>query len=201
MNRRCFSIIVLGPNVAGAVASAKGFSTKTAPPRPRSTLLKPARWVDCSGPITNEQMAGITLMDHPVNPNHPAPFDVRDNGWMGVCLTLDAPVTITPDKPVRLRYGLWIHPAVPAARKLDHQHEHPRGKRRGAQLEIDRAGRVADECLCRKPFGIPQLPCHLSRVRPNRPASCAGQISVEREPSLRGGYVCPVGHYISRGFV
>ncbi len=82
---------------------------------------KPARWVDYSGPITSEQTAGITLMDHPANPNHPAPFHVRDNGWMGVCLTLDAPVTITPDKPVRLRYGLWIHPAVPDAQKLDQQ--------------------------------------------------------------------------------
>jgi hypothetical protein len=40
---------------------------------------------------------------------------------MGVCLTLDAPVTITPDKPVRLRYGLWIHPDVPEAEKLDRQ--------------------------------------------------------------------------------
>ena len=29
---------------------------------------KPARWVDYSGPITNEQTAGITLMDHPANP-------------------------------------------------------------------------------------------------------------------------------------
>ena len=82
---------------------------------------KPARWVDYSGPITNEQTAGITLMDHPANPNHPAPFHVRDNGWMGICLTLDGPLTITPDKPVRLRYGLWVHPAVPDAQKLDRQ--------------------------------------------------------------------------------
>ncbi len=82
---------------------------------------KPARWVDYSGPITNEQTAGITLMDHPANPNHPAPFHVRDNGWMGVCLTLDGPVTITPDKPLRLRYGLWMHPDVPDAQKLDQQ--------------------------------------------------------------------------------
>ena len=82
---------------------------------------KPARWVDYSGPITNEQNAGITLMDHPGNPNHPAPFHVRDNGWMGVCLSLDTPLTITPDKPVRLRYGLWIHPGVPDFENLDRQ--------------------------------------------------------------------------------
>jgi hypothetical protein len=82
---------------------------------------KPARWVDYSGPITNEHTAGITLMNHPINPRHPAPFHVRDNGWMGVCLTLDAPLTVTPEKPLRLRYGLWIHPDVPDFEMLDRQ--------------------------------------------------------------------------------
>ncbi len=82
---------------------------------------KPARWADYSGPITNEHTAGITLMDHPKNPKHPSPFHVRDNGWMGACLTLDAPLTVTPEKPLRLRYGLWIHPGVPDAQKLDRQ--------------------------------------------------------------------------------
>ena len=82
---------------------------------------KPARWADYSGPITNEQTAGITLMDHPVNPGHPTPFHVRDNGWMGVCPTLDAPLTVTPEKPLRLRYGLWVHPGVPDAQMLDRQ--------------------------------------------------------------------------------
>ena len=80
---------------------------------------KPARWVDYSGMTSNEQAAGITLMDHPKNPTHPSPFHVRDNGWMGACLTLDGPVTITPDTPVRLRYALWIHPDVPDAQQLD----------------------------------------------------------------------------------
>ncbi|NUQ62586.1 MAG: PmoA family protein [Pirellulales bacterium] len=82
---------------------------------------KPARWVDYSGPITNEHTAGITLMDHPANPNHPAPFHVRDNGWMGISLTLEGPVVITAEKPLRLRYGLWIHPQIPDARKLGQQ--------------------------------------------------------------------------------
>ncbi len=82
-----------------------------------------ARWVDYSGPIANGQTAGITLLDHPVNPVHPAPFNVRDNGWMGPCLTLDGPLTITPDQPLRLRYGVWIHPEVPDAGTLDRQWE------------------------------------------------------------------------------
>ncbi len=40
---------------------------------------------------------------------------------MGACLTLDGPITITPGKPLRLRYGLWLHPDVPDAQKLDQQ--------------------------------------------------------------------------------
>lgn len=90
-------------------------------PGEAEAFRKPARWLDYSGPVTNQHAAGITLMDHPANPNHPSPFHVRNNGWMGICLTLDAPVTITADKPVRLRYGLWIHPDVPDAQKLDQQ--------------------------------------------------------------------------------
>ncbi len=82
---------------------------------------KPARWVDYTGPITNRQAAGIVLMDHPANPRHPAPFHVRDNGWMGVCLTLNEPLTIVPKEPLRLRYGLWIHAGVPDAAEIDRQ--------------------------------------------------------------------------------
>jgi hypothetical protein len=74
---------------------------------------KPARWVDYSGPITNQLRGGITLMDHPQNPGHPTPFHVRNDGWMGASLTLNGPLTIQPDKPLRLRYGLWIHAAMP----------------------------------------------------------------------------------------
>jgi hypothetical protein len=84
-------------------------------------LHKPARWVDYSGPITNRQTAGITLMDHPANANHPVPFQVRNNGWMGAALTLNTPITVTPAKPLRLRYALWIHTDVPSAERIDQQ--------------------------------------------------------------------------------
>ena len=84
---------------------------------------KPARWVDYSGPITRDQTAGITLMDHPKNPGHPTPFLVRDNGWMGVSPTLNHSITITRDEPLRLRYGLWIHPGVPDAKQLEEHWE------------------------------------------------------------------------------
>ena len=82
---------------------------------------KPARWVDYSGPITRDETAGITLMDHPNNPKHPTPFHVRDNGWMGVSPTFNGSITITRDQPLRLRYRLWVHPDVPKTEKLEEE--------------------------------------------------------------------------------
>lgn len=70
---------------------------------------KPAKWCDYSGPLTNRLAGGIALFDHPKNPNHPAAFHVRNDGWMGACLTLDRRVRIAPNEPLRLRYGLWMH--------------------------------------------------------------------------------------------
>ena len=70
---------------------------------------KAARWVDYSGPITAEHDEGITLMDHPQNPNHPTEFHVRDDGWMGAANTFRSPVQIHARSPLRLKYGLLIH--------------------------------------------------------------------------------------------
>jgi hypothetical protein len=80
---------------------------------------KPARWVDYSGPVTASQVGGITLMDHPDNRNHPAPFHVRNDGWMGPCLTLHEPMTLQPDNTLRLRYGLYVHAGVPTTDAIE----------------------------------------------------------------------------------
>jgi hypothetical protein len=82
---------------------------------------KPARWVDYSGPITPTSQEGITLLDHPQNPNHPTVFHVRNDGWMGAALTFAAPRTIAPGQPLKLRYGLWVHAAVPTPAAIDEQ--------------------------------------------------------------------------------
>jgi hypothetical protein len=82
---------------------------------------KPARWVDYSGPITPQASEGITLMDHPMNLNHPVPFHVRNDGWMGAALTFPGAVTIQPGQPLRLRYGLWIHAGVPSPDDIERQ--------------------------------------------------------------------------------
>jgi hypothetical protein len=92
---------------------------------------KPARWCDYSGPIARERddprpppdlpdsTGGITLLDHPTNPNHPTVFHVRDDGWMGAALTFDAPRTIEPGSPLKVRYGLWVHSGVPDAAQIN----------------------------------------------------------------------------------
>jgi hypothetical protein len=80
---------------------------------------RPARWCDYSGPIAPGAVEGITLMDHPMNPHHPIPFHVRDDGWMGASLTFPGAITIQPGSPLRLRYGLWVHAGLPSADAID----------------------------------------------------------------------------------
>jgi hypothetical protein len=82
---------------------------------------KAARWCDYSGPITKNAREGITLLDHPNNPNHPTVFHVRDDGWMGAAVTFAEPRTIEPGTPLKLRYGLWVHAGVPTASAIDDQ--------------------------------------------------------------------------------
>jgi len=75
----------------------------------KEVFWKRARWVDYSGAVTNEKLQGITLFDHPDNPNFPTYFHVRNDGWMGASLTFDGPRKIQPNEPLHLRYGLYIH--------------------------------------------------------------------------------------------
>ena len=85
----------------------------------KDVFWKRAKWCDYSGPITPTAREGITLFDHPQNPNHPTVFHVRGDGWMGTSLTHDAPRTIEPEKPVKLRYGLWVHNGVPGREVIE----------------------------------------------------------------------------------
>lgn len=82
---------------------------------------KQARWVDYSGPITKTESGGVTLFDHPINPSHPSHFHVRDDGWMGACLSYEEPRTIKADETLKLRYGLWIHGGVPNREQVEEQ--------------------------------------------------------------------------------
>lgn len=80
---------------------------------------KPARWCDYSGRLTDEAFAGITLLNHPDNPNHPTAYHVRNDGWMGNALSLEKPVTVNDTHPLKVRHGLWIHEGVPDHARCD----------------------------------------------------------------------------------
>jgi hypothetical protein len=84
---------------------------------------KRAKWVDYSGPITASATEGLTLLDHPANPNHPSFFHVRNDGWMGASLTHDGPRALKPGAPLTLRYGLYVHGGAPTEKLLDQQWE------------------------------------------------------------------------------
>jgi hypothetical protein len=85
----------------------------------KAVFWKPAKWVDYSGPIVGDKAEGITLFDHPGNPNHPSVFHVRNDGWMGASLTFDGPRTIAPGKGLRLRYALLVHGDPPSAEAIE----------------------------------------------------------------------------------
>ena len=75
----------------------------------KEVFWKKARWVDYSGAIKNGKIEGITLFDHPNNPNFPTHFHVRNDGWMGASLTFDESWDIRLEKLLNLRYGLYVH--------------------------------------------------------------------------------------------
>ena len=87
----------------------------------KEVFWKPAQWVDYSGPIVRDTIEGVTLMDHPTNPSHPATFHVRDDGWMGASATFDAARTIRAGEPLKLRYGLWVHAGLSTVAQIEQQ--------------------------------------------------------------------------------
>lgn len=80
---------------------------------------KSARWVDYSGRTGRDTIEGLTLMDHPKNPNHPSVFHVRNNGWMGASLTFAGERLLARGEVLRLRYGLYVHGGQPSSEVLD----------------------------------------------------------------------------------
>ncbi len=80
---------------------------------------KRARWCDTSGRAAPGEPNGISFFDHPRNPDHPAHFHVRGDGWMGASLTYDADLVIAKEKPLVLRYRFWVHRGVAEPKAID----------------------------------------------------------------------------------
>lgn len=70
---------------------------------------KRARWIDQSGPVAEGIWNGLTLFDHPDNPNHPTGWHCRNDGWAGAAFNLESPHTLAPGQTLRLRYRILLH--------------------------------------------------------------------------------------------
>lgn len=90
----------------------------------KEIFWKKARWIDYSGAIINDKIEGITLFDHPDNPNFPSHFHVRNDGWMGASLTFDGSREIRPDEPLKLRYGLYVHSDLKSIEAIEAEWRH-----------------------------------------------------------------------------
>jgi hypothetical protein len=85
-----------------------------------------ADWCDYSGPFPVPGprpagaeglpwiQAGIACFDHPDNSPEDTIWHVRDDGWMGPCISKGLPRTIESAKPLGARYRLETHTGGPA---------------------------------------------------------------------------------------
>ncbi len=80
---------------------------------------QPARWMDYSGPVPIGGVEGITYIDHPNNPGHPAHWHVREDGWMGASPCLYDSIVTTRNQPLVLRYLLHVHDGAVNATALN----------------------------------------------------------------------------------
>ena len=74
---------------------------------------KASSFMDYSGPVRGSDgrtvFNGITLFDHPSNPNYPSKWHVREDGWMGPSLNRDQAMVLADNQPLTLRYQLHVH--------------------------------------------------------------------------------------------
>ena len=70
---------------------------------------KRAAWIDQSGPIAPGKWGGVAVFDHPGNPDHPARWHCRNDGWAGASVCVDQARTIEPSEKLKLLYRLHLH--------------------------------------------------------------------------------------------
>lgn len=81
-----------------------------------------AKWVDYSGPVVGADrqtvVEGITYLDHSLNLTYPSRWHVRDDGWMGCAPCLERAIVIEKERPLELRYGMFVHSGAADANRV-----------------------------------------------------------------------------------
>lgn len=102
----------LGLRVAASISALYGgghLTSSNGVTGEKEIFGQPALWMDYSGPIAGTAWEGVTWFDHPSNPQHPASWHVRDDGWMSAAFSLREGRTLRKAEPLRLRYGFHVH--------------------------------------------------------------------------------------------
>jgi hypothetical protein len=84
---------------------------------------KRAAWIDQSGPVAPGKWAGVAILDHPGNANHPTAWHCRNDGWAGASFNMRGPTTIKPGEKLTLRYRLVLHRHDAVKGKVARRHE------------------------------------------------------------------------------
>ncbi len=72
--------------------------------------LVPLAWADQSGRFgSTARVSGVTVMQHPENPDYPAGWCLRYYGFLGVSWPGERVVTIEPQQRLTLRFRIWVH--------------------------------------------------------------------------------------------
>ncbi len=127
-----------GPPVTLGVSNTgySGFGVRFAPCDSRTILTSSGpvtadenrnahRWADFTARFTESlRLDGITVFDHPSNPNSPPGWTLRFYGYLNPAFTSRTDdYTILPGEPLRLRYRLWVHRGRPSAEHLERMHQ------------------------------------------------------------------------------
>jgi hypothetical protein len=71
---------------------------------------KTARWVVYRGTAQNGQPAAVAIFDHPSNPRHPSPWQMRDHyPYLNPSFTCREDYTLPAGESLTLRYGVLVH--------------------------------------------------------------------------------------------
>jgi hypothetical protein len=90
--------------------------TTSAGAQPTDANLKPCTWADLSSRFgSQDQRSGAAVFLHPEHPGQPVGWTLRKYGFLNPAFPGTTPVKLEPDKPLVLRYRLWIHRGDAAA--------------------------------------------------------------------------------------
>ncbi|MEM2904456.1 MAG: PmoA family protein [Candidatus Bathyarchaeia archaeon] len=103
---------LLGVRVAKTMTVNDGGGTVTTSEGMRDekeAFWKRGRWCDYSGPVTPSEWNGLTLFDHPGNPDYPPCWHVRNDGWMCPSHFLEKGIDLKKGEHLNTKYRIYVH--------------------------------------------------------------------------------------------